>query len=161
MFDLLQAGCKKSIRDTEYFKCSKSCINVFQCLNISAENFVWTLFSPVVLLSALSLYSWFWKSFSYNFFLTILFHFSSVKVCFYFQKSEHFFFIDRFLVKVPSYSRLSLFKYFRLNFFWHYSRYNVSLGLPPTNRMLWAMMTTRGCVKVFITLHMQPHFRST
>lgn len=64
------------------------------CLNLSAQNFVLAncSLSLVVLLSALSLYSWFGKYFSYNLFLTIVFHFSSIKVCFYFQKSQHLFF---------------------------------------------------------------------
>ena len=158
-FNLLQVGCK-NIRDTEYFICFKSCINVFPCLNLSAQNFVLAncSLSPAVLLSALSFCSWFCKSFSNNLLLTILFHLTSIKVYFYFQKSEHFFLIDRFLVKVPSCSWTFSLNAFAL--FWHYCKYSVSLCLPPTNRMLWAKMTTRSCVKVFTTNQMQPHFRS-
>ena len=82
--------------------------------------------SPAVSFSTLSLHSWFCKSFSYNLFLTILFHILSMKVNFCFQKSWHSFFdwfslIDWFL---ESPKLFSLFKHFHFNLFGHYSRYN-------------------------------------
>ena len=99
--------------------------NVFHCLNHSRQNFVLAncYLSPAVSFSTLSLHSWFCKSFSYNLFLTILFHILSMKVLLS-QIMALFFWLVFFDWFLESPKIFSLFEHFHFNRFGHYSRHN-------------------------------------